>query len=275
LHYARTLDSATVTVHRALIDPEVFKTLLDVGIKNNCYMISKDASEDVVALRGIINDLIIEIHEARYMRAVEKGPTHVRTYDLQPNDLIVAHYHCGIPPDPSSIDINTMKIALKAQLFATIPGKPRVFGIISPTIAGRSFCLDIGIYEPLPNVSIVYNTKKLKIRELDVIEMRKKGLAVVEYDEGEYYFLEVCDEPHERCVPYRYGTVGELVAEDLIFIASYSLNFKRTEFPYLKIAPSKSVVYEVKVSKLSAEDVVIRGVSWNVLKVSPRELRSI
>jgi len=246
-----------------------------VGIKNNCYMISKDASEDVVALRGTMNDLIIEIHEARYMRAVEKGPTHVRTYDLQPNDLIVAHYHCGIPPDPSSIDINTMKIALKAQIFATIPGKPRIFGIISPTIAGRSFCLDIGIYEPLPNISIAYNTKKLRIKDLNIIEVRKKGLAVVDYDGEEYYFLEVCEEPNEHCVPYRYGTVGDLVVEDLIFIASYSLNFKKNEFPYLKIAPSKSLVYEVKVSKLSTEDVVIRGVAWSILKASTRELQSI
>ncbi|NPA84405.1 MAG: hypothetical protein GXO07_00165 [Crenarchaeota archaeon] len=240
-------------------------------MRNKCYMLSKDASEDVVALSGTMDDIVIKVERARYMRALDKGPTYVRTYDLQPDDLIVAHYHCGIPPEPSSIDVDTMKIALRAQLYATIPGKPRVFGIISPVVVGRSFCLDIGIYEPVPDISIMYNAKKLKIKDIDNIA-KKKGFAKTEYDRDadEYSLTGFCSEPDKTCVPYRYGNVADIVLEDLIFIASYRINFDITEFPYLKITPSKAVAYEVKVSKLSKDRVVVRGVTWSPLKGSPR-----
>ncbi len=275
MRYARTLDSATVSVHKALINPSIFTDLLDIGIKNNCYALSKDASEDVVALSGEMDDMFIRLYKSRYMRALEKGPTHVRTYDLQPDDLVVAHYHCGIPPEPSSIDIDTMKLALRAQLHATVPGKPRVFGIISPVVTGRSFCLDLGIYEPVPDMNIAYNIRRLRIKDVSVLEERRKGFARYEFD-GDYLIVELCDEPSEPfCLPFRYGDVADITLEDFIFIGSYYVNTGEDEFAYFKVTPTKSVAYEVKVTKLVKERAVIRGVVWGILRASTRGPRSI
>ncbi|HIH90375.1 hypothetical protein [Ignicoccus hospitalis] len=268
--YARTLDSATVPVHNAVIDPAVFVPLAEVGIKNKCYELTVDASEDVVSFSGSLDDTTITINSVRYMKAVEKGPTHVRTYDFLPDDVVVAHYHCGIPPEPSAIDVETMKLALRAQLMATLPGRPRVFGIISPTVAGSSFCLSLSLYEPVPKATIAFKTERLRLGDLDFLEGIRKGFVRLEEGDSEYYLTDLCEGLERGCYPFRYGSVPEIVLEDFIFILSYSINTKKKKFPYAKVSPSKAVVYEVEVANFDAKDAVIRGLVWRLRGASTR-----
>ena len=257
-----------------VLDPKVFVTLTEIGIKNKCYELTVDASEDVVSLVGTMDDLVIKITGSRYMKAVDKGPTHVRTYDFSLEDIVVCHYHCGIAPEPSAIDLESMKLALKAQLMATVPGRPRVFGIISPIIAGSSFCISLNLYEPVPMATINYNTAKLKIRDLDSVERLRKGFAVIE-EEGETYYLEEpCETLEEGCYPTRFGTSPEIVLEDFIFILSYHVNTKLKKFPYAKVSPTKAVAYEVEVTNVDLNRATVRGLVWKALGGSTRGPRS-
>ncbi|UXD22883.1 hypothetical protein IPA_09205 [Ignicoccus pacificus DSM 13166] len=111
-------------MHRALINAEIFVDVLRKGVQNKCYKISKDASEDVISFIGKMDDELLLLERARDVSALEKGPTSVKTADLKPEDLVLVHYHCGISPEPSAIDIDTMSLALRVQLLATIPGRP-------------------------------------------------------------------------------------------------------------------------------------------------------
>jgi len=267
LRYVRTLDSATVKVHSALIEAELFVKMLKKGIDNNCYVLSKDAAEDVISLTGSMDDTKLILNGFRDVKAIEKGPTSVRTYDVQFNDLVLVHYHCGISPEPSVIDIDTMKLALKAQLLATVPGRPRVFGIASPTVVGNSFCLDLALYEPVPKVSIGYDVGSIVIKDYNFLKVRKKGFMRYEVEEGELIsYGEICVTPEEGCVPYRYGSTQEIVLEDFIFIASYKVNTSKDEFIFIKISDEGNRAYYIKVFSLKIDEAVIRVVPWRVFR---------
>ena len=268
------MDSATVPVHRAVIDPKVFVTLAEVGIKNKCYELSMDASEDVVSLVGTMDDLLIKVVGSRYMRALEKGPTHVRTYDFSPEDIVVCHYHCGIAPEPSAIDLESMRLAVRAQLVATVPGRPRVFGIISPTIAGSSFCINLNLYEPVPLAFINYDVSQLKIKNLDEVERLRKGFAIIEEEGGTYYLEEPCEGLEEGCYPVRFGSSPDIVLEDFIFILSYPIHPKLKRFPYAKVSPAKALTYEVEVINVDLERIVVRGLVWKALGGSTKGLQN-
>ena len=265
MRYARTLDSATVKIHSALIDAELFVKMLKKGVDNNCYMLSKDASEDVVSLTGKMDDTRLILNGFRDVKAIEKGPTSVKTLDIQFNDLVLVHYHCGISPEPSAIDINTMKLALKAQILATIPGRPRVFGIASPTVVGRSFCLDLALYEPVPKMNIGYDTSSINVKDYSFLKVRKKAFLRYEVEEGELVsYGEICVTPEDGCVPYRYGSTDELVLEDFIFIASYRINTSKEEFIFIKLSDIANKAYYIKVFSLNIDEIVIRVVPWKV-----------
>ena len=59
--YARTLDSATLEVHRVLMADVTILPITEVAIRNKCYIMNKDASEDVVALKGELKDFQVKI----------------------------------------------------------------------------------------------------------------------------------------------------------------------------------------------------------------------
>ncbi|ALU12730.1 hypothetical protein EYM_06860 [Ignicoccus islandicus DSM 13165] len=239
--------------------------LLKKANENNCFNLSKDASEDVVSFMGFMNDKEIYVTNARPMRAIEKTPVSVRTTDAKPEDLVTVHYHCGIAPSPSAIDIATMTLALKTQILATVPGRPRVFGIVSPTHAGNSLCLDLAIYEPVPQMTIGYDKFKVHVNKVVGIGTRKKGFAKV-YRDGSTVDIDgsECTLPSKKCIPFRIGTTGEIVLEDFIFIASYYVNVGESEFQYLKLSPHLNVLYDVKVFNLDIEKAVIRGTTWTL-----------
>ncbi len=273
--YARTLDSATLEVHKVFMPDTVILPITEVAIRNKCYVLNKDASEDVVAFNGELRDFEAKVRNARYMRSLDKGPTHVRTSDFDENDIIVAHYHCGIAPEPSAIDLNTMKNALRFQLLATVPGRPRIYGILAPKLVGMSFCVDIAFFEPLPEMTIGYEERKLESSvDFDTLKEARKGFVEVMREGNAYLINDLCDFFEDECYPFRYGDTFKISPEDFIFIASYHMNTKRKEFLYMKITTTRLVAYEVKVSNFNPDGVVIRGLPWTFLRASTRELQS-
>ncbi len=274
--YARTLDSATLEVHKVLMPDTIILPITEIAIRNKCYVMNKDASEDVVALNGELRDFEVRVRGARYMRSLDKGPTHVRTYDFNENDIIIAHYHCGIAPEPSAIDISTMKNALRFQILATVPGRPRIYGIFAPKLIGMSFCIDIAIFEPLPEMSIGYEERRLESSvELDTLKNARKGFAEVLKEGSSYMINDLCGYPEGECYPFRYGDSFKIAPEDFIFIASYHMNTKRKEFLYMKITSTKLIAYEVKVLNFNPDGIVVRGLPWTLLRASMREPQSI
>jgi hypothetical protein len=248
-----------------MLKPHIFVDILKKGIDNNCYRISKDASEDVISLIGDVNDDFIIIERAREVKALEKGPANVRTADLRPEDLILVHYHCGISPEPSAIDIDTMSLALRVQLLATIPGRPRVFGIASPSQSGRSFCVDLALYEPVPSMSVGYNVVKVSVKDYKFVRIRKKAFVSYEVEDDEVIvYGEPCTVPERGCTPYRLGSNPEISLEDFIFIASYSINTKLSEFLYIKLTADTVRGYAIKVFNLDIKKAVIRGIPWRI-----------
>ncbi len=265
MRYVRTLDSATITIHSAMVDPNVFPFLLKKGIENNCYMLSKDASEDVVSLLGSMTDKLLVLERVREASPTAKGPTYVRTLDLRPEDLVLVHYHCGIAPEPSSIDVDTMTLALRAQILATIPGRPRVFGIASPVQSARSFCIDLAIYEPVPSMSIGYDIINVNVKDFSFLRIKRKAFIPIEYEEDAIVvYGDPCTTPEETCIPYRFGDSPELTLEDFIFIASYRVNTGKNEFIYLKLTSESVKGYAIKIFKLDLGRAVIRGVPWRI-----------
>ena len=209
------------------------------------------------------------------MRGFDKSPTFVKTYDFSENDLIIAHYHCGIAAEPSAIDLNTMKTALRLQLLATVPGRPRMYGIFAPKTVGMSFCIDIAFFEPLPEMTIGYNVRKLESNvDVDTLKEARKGFAEVIRDGNVYVINDLCDYYEDSCYPFRYGDTPSISPEDFIFIASYHFNTKRKEFLYMKITSTKLVAYEVAVSNFNHDGVVVRGMPWTLLRASTRGLRN-
>ncbi len=274
--YARTLDSATVPIHRLRISPHVFEFLLRKSIENNCFNLSKDASEDVVSFLGFMSDSEVIVTSVRPMNALEKSPVSVRTVDAQPEDMVTVHYHCGIAPSPSAIDVATMTLALKTQLLATLPGRPRVFGIVAPVQSGNSLCLDLAIYEPVPSMTIGYDVRRVGVSKIIGLGGKRKGFAKFYIEENS---VEVdgsdCLFPSDKCEPFRIGDSKDVVLEDFIFIASYYVNTGIEEFHYLKIGQHANSLYKIKVFNLDIERAVIRGTTWKLDRgVSSRGPRS-
>ncbi|UXD22884.1 hypothetical protein IPA_09210 [Ignicoccus pacificus DSM 13166] len=140
-----------------------------------------------------------------------------------------------------------------------------MFGIASPTQSGRSFCIDLALYEPVPMMSIGYEDIKVNVKDYSFIRIKKKAFISYEIDEGELaIYGEPCSTPEEGCIPYRVGSTSKITLEDFIFIGSYHLNTKLSEFPYVKITGDKVRGYAIKVFNLDVKKAVIRGVPWRV-----------
>ncbi len=264
MHSAQTLDSATVRTHAVKVKPEVFVDLTRYGIENRCFALTRDATEAMVGLKGKLKDDRILIDGARLIKPRVASATFVSSFDLSPEDVIVLHYHCGIPPEPSAIDVETMREKLKLQIVSTKPGKPRVYAIASPHFLSSGFVLDVRFFEPLPYMSI--SVRKVNLTNKDVAYLLKseKGFATFEKWGGEIKVEGEVEEPMRGSMPFRRGEVCEIMVEDFIFIASFYYNTKSLDFPYLKICDDNYFIVEVSVLSFKLNEAVLRVLGWTV-----------
>ena len=262
---AQTLDSATVKTHTVMVKPEVFVDLTRYGIENKCYAMTKDATEAMVGLGGELGDIYITVKKSRLIRPKVATATFVSSYDLSPEDVIVLHYHCGIPPEPSMIDLETMRERLKLQVVSTKPGRPRVYAIASPHFLTSGFALDIKFFEPVPYMSI--STRKVSLLNKDVFFLLRgnKGFAKYEKWGGGIEVKGEDEEPRDNTMPFRRGEVCEIAVEDFIFIASFYYNTKLTDFPYLKLCKRNYMLLEVNILSFKLNEAVLRVLSWTVM----------
>ncbi len=265
MHSAQTLDSATVRTHAVKIKPEVFIDLVKYGIENRCFAMTKDATEAMVGLGGEMRDRYVAIRKTRLIKPKVASATFVSSYDLTPEDIVVLHYHCGIPPEPSMIDLETMREKLKLQIVSTKPGKPRIYAIASPHFLTSGFALDIKFFEPVPYMSITLRKVNLLNKDVFYLLKSNKGFAKYEKWGGGIEVKGEDDEPREDTLPFRKGDACEITVEDFIFIASYYYNTRLTDFPYLKLCDKNYMLIEVGILAFKLDEAVQRVLSWIVV----------